>query len=810
MKAKKILAFVLVLAIAIVPLCVPVSAADVEFGRTFDELTTVEDGIRLSEYGTAVIDGEKDAVYTEYGHVTSNYTAMPNNPSSFEAFYINDGNYLYAYVVVTIPKTQKTLSNDDLTRLYIDFYNKDTKVEYKANNDYQNKYFNTDTSKITVPTGSATKYNGGQFQYVPANNSVSGGRGAQTGIGSVANKDVAYKLFYDDEANTDIGGYILEARIALPDYVKAALTAGKNPVIGVGYEIRESGGSADNNYNCAYFAPHIKSPNSSALFSFIWGDYTLCPDLILSGTGDNSAFKALVESAKVADVAGKTVALDGALNADEGWADLPFALLDTTVSATPAKVTDKVSNVRVSADEHNIYIGFETYNLTSTDAYFQVAFGKDSEGNFYGAGSKNNFVTVHVELDDTATPIGGISYSDSAAYAAGDALYDGTKAAVAKTADKIVAEVKIPIPAALIDQRVYNNLVFAVGVKESFAEANGVTGYTPSEGWDAAKALISITLPMIENTDEATLPSWIAASKAETNNTSLEGITVNAIGDDYLTGGSIGGDYVWSALLATKYNWVYSNAAKNGTSIAKIADSDERPISQTYRAATNNDPDIVIISGGHEDLRAGVPIGDINSTDISTFMGALNVLFDGMRTKYPDAMFVYTTTWNVPSSEYLAYAQAAEQVCEAQGVYCFKAYDPAVSGVDMAKADFVSQYVMSDADYDCLKLSGMKLVMPAYEKFIADSLADWAVNKDAILAARPTLDDGKDTDDGDNGNNSGAEDTTPSTQTPSADTTVSDDKKGCGSYVGASALVLLATTVAAGTAFGKKTKKKED
>ena len=101
MKAKKLLSLFLVLTLAVIPFCLPVSAAQ-GTGKTFDELTSIAEGIKLSAYGTPTVDGTRDDVYAEHGCITSNYTGNKVDPTSFEAYYANDSEYLYVHLTVSI------------------------------------------------------------------------------------------------------------------------------------------------------------------------------------------------------------------------------------------------------------------------------------------------------------------------------------------------------------------------------------------------------------------------------------------------------------------------------------------------------------------------------------------------------------------------------------------------------------------------------------------------------------------------------------------------------------------------------------
>ena len=312
-------------------------------------------------------------------------------------------------------------------------------------------------------------------------------------------------------------------------------------------------------------------------------------------------------------------------------------------------------------------------------------------------------------------------------------------------------------------------------------------------------------MPRIDDPEAAGLPQWIEDSKANAYHESMKNLTVNIIGDSYFKGNGLMEAHVWPALLSEKYEWSYFNYGKNGNMVSTYQNADSLPLVKRYRQMTNNSPDLVIINGGRNDYNHGVPIGTSDSKDTDTFMGALNVMFAGLRSKYPEAMFVYTTVWNFPNTNaestltYLDYAKAAEQICSAWGVYCFHAYDPA----------FRSAYCMSPDDISHLNLSGMKLVMPKYEQFLSESLAHWEIHKEEILA-------GLNKDDP-----SGGGDNQPVTTAPGGDATETPvttapsggkDEKGCKSMIGLPVLtvmVILAAAAAGYVCCGRRTKRRE-
>ena len=213
--------------------------------------------------------------------------------------------------------------------------------------------------------------------------------------------------------------------------------------------------------------------------------------------------------------------------------------------------------------------------------------------------------------------------------------------------------------------------------------------------------------------------------------TILEGLTVNAIGDSYIAPAS--SLQKWPDLLTDKYSWTLVNDAISGCTISNYV-TDRNPICDRFQNMIANTPQIVIIEGGRNDFNQKTPIGTVNSTDTKTFMGALNVIIDGMQKKYPNAMIVCITPWKFPNKSthtltYKDYVDAMMAVSDAQGVYCINASDTAVMGVDMTDANFRAQYCTKPDDVSHLNAEGMKLVMPAFEKLIAKCYANFLASR---------------------------------------------------------------------------------
>ncbi len=229
---------------------------------------------------------------------------------------------------------------------------------------------------------------------------------------------------------------------------------------------------------------------------------------------------------------------------------------------------------------------------------------------------------------------------------------------------------------------------------------------------------------------------WYEQSKADFYSPLLEGVTVNAIGDSYFNYSKMDKSQVWISLLAKKYDMNMNNYGKGGSTVSNY--NPQTPMCERYTSMPSNNANIVLIEGGANDIAKYTPIGDVDSADTKTFSGALNVIIDGVQERYPNAMIVCITTWNIYDGfydegtlNYMEYANAMEAVAERQGVYFIPAYDTEVSGVDMSNVVFRRKYCMSSNDTHHLNEKGMKLVMHSFEKILAEYYQDFLGKKSA-------------------------------------------------------------------------------
>ena len=218
-----------------------------------------------------------------------------------------------------------------------------------------------------------------------------------------------------------------------------------------------------------------------------------------------------------------------------------------------------------------------------------------------------------------------------------------------------------------------------------------------------------------------TLDQWIELSKKDYYNEALECVTINALGDSYFAGQGLPLANVWLGLLAKKYDMDMNNYGIGGSTISDYTNNN--PMCNRFNRMENNNPHIVLIEGGRNDYNQQTPLGTAGSTDTKTFIGALNVIVDGVQAKYPYAMIVIISPWNFPSDKTISrqnYVDAMKAVAEAQGTYFIDASNSQAMGVDMSSSTFRSKYCIASGDVSHLNGEGMKLVMPKFEKYLAD------------------------------------------------------------------------------------------
>lgn len=224
----------------------------------------------------------------------------------------------------------------------------------------------------------------------------------------------------------------------------------------------------------------------------------------------------------------------------------------------------------------------------------------------------------------------------------------------------------------------------------------------------------------------------------------LKGIGIMAIGDSYLDGSGL--HYSWIDLLSKKYRMPYADYAVGGTTVAAIENPPEGKVPMVLRCeemlGRAEAPQIIFIEGGRNDRQNRVPLGEIDSTDPATYLGALNILIDRLHEGYPNALIICLTPWgylDANGSEdgfhgtTADYAASMVALCAARGVACMNCADKSVSGVDMNDADFHAAYSLNGS-VSHLNEAGMTYVLPFFEKWIAGAYRRFLAEGQQILA----------------------------------------------------------------------------
>ena len=193
------------------------------------------------------------------------------------------------------------------------------------------------------------------------------------------------------------------------------------------------------------------------------------------------------------------------------------------------------------------------------------------------------------------------------------------------------------------------------------------------------------------------------------NPNELSGKTMAMIGDSYVGSGNRSSH----ARAACNLGMAYTSYGLGGNTVSAYQ---ENGMVIRY-AQMANGFDYVGFVGGRNDYNHGVPIGSLDSTDTSTFCGALNVLCEGLIKKYIGAKIFAMTSWNV-NDEQNAYNDAFVAVVSGRwNIPVLQAYKGV--NVYVKVAEFRQAFCLTGSDVSHLNILGhMNVMAPAVEAFI--------------------------------------------------------------------------------------------
>ena len=155
---------------------------------------------------------------------------------------------------------------------------------------------------------------------------------------------------------------------------------------------------------------------------------------------------------------------------------------------------------------------------------------------------------------------------------------------------------------------------------------------------------------------------------------SIRGKSLLILGDSYCAGyGLERREDAWPYQMADTWNLAYYDHAISGSTFASGPNS-SAPMVERVREITREPLDIIIVQGASNDWSHNIPVGETDSRDPETAMGALNVILDTLEDTHPEATLVCFTPWisngtkNDLGLETSDYRDAMIALCQARDI----------------------------------------------------------------------------------------------------------------------------------------------
>ena len=244
----------------------------------------------------------------------------------------------------------------------------------------------------------------------------------------------------------------------------------------------------------------------------------------------------------------------------------------------------------------------------------------------------------------------------------------------------------------------------------------------------------------------------------------MKDLCVLAIGDSTFWGDQYAWEYQWINWMAKDCDWALSNISHGGESISYRETQNQTSIvnrlfnEPEYKFGGSNssvspyrytnekalgrsaeEVDLILITAGHNDFGGAsiyAPRGELTleNRDISTYIGAWNVVLEELLVRYPNAKIVIVNQWYLTSTasaqrgDDLTRYEFTNSIAEMYRKYYYsydrihllEAGDPRISGVDMTDADFRAKYSRNPGDQFHLNPEGMKIMKDAMLPYIWD------------------------------------------------------------------------------------------
>lgn len=164
----------------------------------------------------------------------------------------------------------------------------------------------------------------------------------------------------------------------------------------------------------------------------------------------------------------------------------------------------------------------------------------------------------------------------------------------------------------------------------------------------------------------------------------LYGKRIGCLGDS-LTYGQDMPESVWGQLIADRNGMTFFNYGINGSTVATY-DGETIPSMVSRYNTMDANLDYITVMGGANDLNEQIPIGENTDNTEYTFKGALNILIDGLRQRYPAAHILFMTNFKRRgTAAEKTYVDAMKEICALKAIPCKDNYLD--SGIDFTDAN---------------------------------------------------------------------------------------------------------------------------
>ena len=209
---------------------------------------------------------------------------------------------------------------------------------------------------------------------------------------------------------------------------------------------------------------------------------------------------------------------------------------------------------------------------------------------------------------------------------------------------------------------------------------------------------------------------------------SIEGKRLLILGDSYCAGyGLERREDAWPYQMADTWNLTYYDHAISGSTFASGPQS-SAPMVERVKELTREPLDIIIVQGASNDWSHNIPVGELDSRDPETAMGALNVILDTLEETHPEATLLCFTPWisngtkNDLGLETTAYHDAMLELCKNRDILCYDAADDQANGIHMASQEFRTAYCLTTTDRWHMNPQGQAMFAPVFSEWLQNTL----------------------------------------------------------------------------------------